>query len=385
MRISLSPWQMHVESSSVNFDRTLQIFNEIIKSSNHQIMFHPASSASSFENASAASNQAGSPSSQGGAASGATRHIQIRHCNALTHSLHQERTCPSDLPGDLPPHVQMRYAQFSTASIEQQDALGRNALHHAVRKGDIEMVRLLHERGGDASFSKCIHAEDVEGMTPLMWAIQNSDSELTRLLLAHVNDVKLVNSEGVPLLGCAALGGSEQIMFALQVKLGETQFVKRINDLGYNGALPLMLAAKEGHEAVVMFLLSKNAKVELSDAKKQTALHYAAVGGNVSVVREILCRAESVAVGLYGAEVGSLKLNQYVNDAQVDGMTPLMLAAENGEAAIVRLLLDWGADATLRCKENVDALGYAASSQNEEVERMLLTHLQRTRPRARSW
>ena len=56
-----------------------------------------------------------------------------------------------------------------------------------------------------------------------------------------------------------------------------------------------------------------------------------------------------------------------------DGYTALMLAAKNGHAGMVRLLLDAGAEANLIAQNGRTALTLATKGNHKEVARMLLT------------
>jgi ankyrin repeat protein len=63
-------------------------------------------------------------------------------------------------------------------------------LHAAVAGRDLEVVRLLVERGAD------VNARQQVGYTPLMGAASSGREDLARLLLDHGADPALVNDEG---------------------------------------------------------------------------------------------------------------------------------------------------------------------------------------------
>lgn len=54
------------------------------------------------------------------------------------------------------------------------------------------------------------------------------------------------------------------------------------------------------------------------------------------------------------------------------GMTPLMWAAENSKAEIVKVLLGAGADVSMRTNDGLTALGFAARYNNAETVKVLL-------------
>jgi hypothetical protein len=86
---------------------------------------------------------------------------------------------------------------------------------------------------------------------------------------------------------------------------------------------PLLYAAKNGHEAVVQFLLAtRKVDVDLKDNRGRTPLSYAADNGREAIVQLILATRQ--------VDV-DLKDNR--------DRTPLSYAADNGHEAIVQLLL----------------------------------------------
>jgi ankyrin repeat protein len=84
----------------------------------------------------------------------------------------------------------------------------------------------------------------------------------------------------------------------------------------------LWLAALEGNEMEVWLLLKKGVDVKAKDNTGRTALHIAAENGNEAVVRLLL-------------EQGSVD----PDSKNQDGGTPLLLAAGNGHTAVAQLLL----------------------------------------------
>ena len=117
---------------------------------------------------------------------------------------------------------------------------------------------------------------------------------------------------------------------------------------------PLMWAAFNGHTAVVAHLLEHGAELEAKDANGRTALMYASSGPFAGTV-ELLIK-KGAAVNVQGT---------------LEGFTPLMTAAAEGEAKVVRLLLAHGADPTLKDVDGDTAASFARQKGHTSVVQLL--------------
>lgn len=105
-----------------------------------------------------------------------------------------------------------------------------------------------------------------------------------------------------------------------------------------NGDTALMLAAYKGNKRAVEALLAKGAEPNKPD---WTALHYAAAIGNNEIVRLLLDKSA------------------YIDAESPNKTTPIMMAARSGHILTVKLLLDEGADATLKNEQGMSAIDFA--------------------------
>lgn len=127
-------------------------------------------------------------------------------------------------------------------------------------------------------------------------------------------------------------------------------YVHEVNDDGWTA---LHLAAHYGHEAIVKMLLAHGAdpNARSQNDLANTPIHAAAAGGSRSLdaLRTLLA---------HGADV---------NAAQHGGYTALHAAAQNGDRAMVDLLLSSGADPTFRSTDGRDAASFARDKGHKEI------------------
>jgi uncharacterized protein len=120
------------------------------------------------------------------------------------------------------------------------------------------------------------------------------------------------------------------------------------------GDSPLVAAVKSGDESAVRTLARNLPVVNAAGPDGMTALHWAARGDRLAILRTLL---------VAGAQV---------NGADRYGITPLALAAINGSAPVITALLDAGADARSRVGDGETVLMAAARTGRVDAARALL-------------
>jgi uncharacterized protein len=113
-----------------------------------------------------------------------------------------------------------------------------------------------------------------------------------------------------------------------------------------NGDTALMIAAYKGNKAAVNALLNKEAE---PNRPGWTALHYAAAIGNNDIVQALLDKAA------------------YIDAESPNKTTPIMMAARAGHILTVKLLLDEGADATLKNDQGMTAIDFARRHEHNDI------------------
>ena len=153
------------------------------------------------------------------------------------------------------------------------------------------------------------------------------------------------------------------------------------------GQVGLTIALQNGaNKAVAALLASRRLNVEARNAKDESPLMMAAIKGNVEAVKALIARDADVnKTGWtplhYAASAGSpqhaviisllLENHAYIDAASPNGTTPLMMAAHYGSTEAVQLLLDEGADPTLKNQLGLTAADFALRvSRTESAERI---------------
>ncbi len=169
----------------------------------------------------------------------------------------------------------------------------------------------------------------------LFEAIRSGDTERVRTLLAEGADPN----------------GRTRDRFAVDFSLWHDLLLQAWDhDLGvghyeyshWEGFTPLMAAASHRRDPIVSLLLDAGADLAATDSIGLSALMYALVARREAVALLFLDRGAPVAAAthLSKTEEPSSRGNQYT----VTGLTPLHVASLTGSAAVIRRLLDRGAD-----------------------------------------
>ncbi len=202
-------------------------------------------------------------------------------------------------------------------------------LHIAAKSGTLPVVRALVANGAD------VNAVNRYGETPLMYACENKKLAMVRYLTARWADVNAVaDYSGTP-LKCAISWHTQQYR----------------KDPRYT---------RTNSARMMRWLISKGADVNATDVP---ALVVATNRRNIAAVHVLL-------------EAGA---NINARGTAGTGRTALMCAASRGYTAIVRMLLDHGADPNITTPNGHTALSLAQRrKRDDDVVSMLESHPSQT-------
>lgn len=172
-----------------------------------------------------------------------------------------------------------------------------------------------------------------------------------------------------------------------------------LNTRNERGDHALHVALREDSPKVVNFLLSqRTVKVESRNAQGESPLMIAAIMGQLESAKRLIQRgAEVNKTGWtplhYAAsrterdsvEMVRLMLQHhaYIDAESPNKSTPLMLAAHYGHADVVRLLLEEGADPSLRNEQGLTAVDFARRAGRDDMAELVATALRERRTKAR--
>jgi uncharacterized protein len=146
-----------------------------------------------------------------------------------------------------------------------------------------------------------------------------------------------------------------------------------------SGTTLLMIAASNGNERLLEFLLRSGSNVLNKNKYGETAIAFGSLRGHFGIVRRLIAAGvppegsgwSALQYAAFGghAEVVRLLVTKGANLNAVapNGLTPLMLAAKNGYPDVVKVLIQAGANRDLLDPKGSSALEIAIRAGNADV------------------
>jgi ankyrin repeat protein len=237
---------------------------------------------------------------------------------------------------------------------------GETALMEASREGNIATVRALLSAGADTKAQ-----EGNGGQNALMWAVSQRHAAVADELVRHGADVSARSKTGfTALMFAAQQGDTESARVLLDAKADPNEVLPK------SGATPLIIASSIGFPDVVTLLLDRGANPNTPDGNGFAPLHHAVRDSDygidqvtkataVMVVKALLAHgadpnqrlqisaekaAEERKLNAGGVGARAKRSAMTITEIELDGATPVALAAEVNNLEAIKLLVDAGAD-----------------------------------------
>ena len=203
-----------------------------------------------------------------------------------------------------------------------------------------ETIRLI-KRGAD------IFYETDQGVTPLIFAISNNNTEVAKILIDNGSDVNK------------------------RTTIGDT---------------PLLLAVKNENAEITESLIRSGADVDYTDRYDASSLHYASVYDYFQITDMLLYYNASIdnrtiegstpllaAIWAGNADIADLLIQNGANMEAKDneGFTPFLMASLNGDTLLMKLLYDKGVDIYAVNNSKLNALALTVLADKSDAAKYL--------------
>ncbi len=208
---------------------------------------------------------------------------------------------------------------------------GWTPLHAAAKSGNLPIVAMILERGGDVNVRTATTFAGESALTPLHVAAQYGHVDVVILLLSKRADVCISDAQGRGSLHFAARGGCDRVVRELIAERADFSIVSN------SGETALHVACAYGYPAIVKQLLTLGSLPQAKSTKGGwTPLHYAAAACLLASGKQLKCAlSDQVRCAEYLVMSGA-----QVDEKSTDGWTALHLAAGNGNGPVAAFLIE---------------------------------------------
>ncbi len=272
---------------------------------------------------------------------------------------------------------------------------GETALMTAARTGKLDAMKVLLDHGANVNAHDATHAQ-----TALMWAVTENHPDAVKLLLDRGADINastavtITKGQYVPARPAAASGagiirqralptpngGMTPLLFA--VRDGNTELTRLLLDRGAsidqasgNHTTPLIIALLNGQVGIATDIVARGADVNALDDYRRGALFAAIDLRNfnhdkyddlptdgrdpLDLIKSLIAKGANANQKTDTVPVHGLMQfdGSWVN---FDGQTPFIRAALSGDIEVMRLLVNAGADPNIKTTQGTTSLMAAA-------------------------
>jgi ankyrin repeat protein len=223
-------------------------------------------------------------------------------------------------------------------------------------------------RAASSPPSEDVNRRNVDGSTPLQWAVYEGDvAEVTRLLAAGA-DVSLANHYGATAMGLAAEVGHTEILKLLLAAGADA------NSPNPEGQTALLAVARTGNVKAARLLLEFGATVDAREGwGGQTALMWASARRHPAMLELLIASGADVnARGTARNYQRHVTAEGRPKNLDSGGFTPLLYAIRENCMACMEVLIRNGADIDLPDPDGVSPLHVAIMNANWDLARQLI-------------
>ena len=271
----------------------------------------------------------------------------------------------------------------------------RHALAEAALQGHERIVNLLVEEGCPPE------STDVDGNTALHHACRKGHLNVAKSLLCQLSEKDpLTRSALINALGSE---GQSALHFALEVPYQNVvmlliQHKANVNARDASFRTPLHIAAGKGNVAMCSYLLNEGAQLDAREAQSKTPLQLACEAGHYQLVQMMLDQSQLNATNMTfltaffaAVEHGHVQIAESffarglkLQELKRDFHKPLSLAAKSGCQAMVELMVHEDCDVNARDENGWNALHFAAHHGHYQViERLFASGVSAKEPTLR--
>lgn len=251
---------------------------------------------------------------------------------------------------------------FLLAALVLSQSAFAAPLVDAADEGDVQTALALLADGADAT------AISEDGTTALHWAAYHDAVELARALIEAGADPNVGNDYGsLPLAEAAAIGNPEMIRLLIEAGADVTA-------ANPDGQTALMVVARSNKLEAAELLIEAGADVNRAETwRGQTPLMWAAAQSQPAMIRLLLEHGAEPDVRAFANEwprqVSAESRRMY---RPTGGLTPLLFAAREGCADCIAALLDGGADPDFANPKNLTPLVMAIDNAHMDAAKVLI-------------
>jgi len=191
-------------------------------------------------------------------------------------------------------------------------------LFNAALANDFSGVKKGVDDGGD------VNVPDLKGVTPLLLAVHNQNAEMVKFLISKKADPNTTSTNSSPVHEAVRVHNQA----ILDIVLGAGGNVNLTTDFGKTA---LHMAIQEDQEGIFEYLLQKKSDPKAKNDGQVSCVHFAAAGKSLKILEKVLALKDT-----------------NVNERNGNGKTALHIAAEKNNIDIIKMLLNKGADISIK-------------------------------------